>query len=161
MAYIPANRDLLLSEHVVAQVANNTGYSKKTVSRILDQCSDFIIDALCTGYNVDLKDFGTFYLQKHKGHTTPYAGYVDDYATLKFYPSTDVRDDLQKRMNNDQIIWTKYDVDDPVLEARCVRSTGRPSMHSEGIDLSDEYIIKDLEVFDKRKEMLIKGVSNG
>lgn len=161
MAYIPANRDVLLSEHVITQLSNSTGYATKTVSSILNQFSEFIVDALCAGYNVDLSGFGTFYLQKHKGHTTPHMGKMDDYATLKFYPDTNVRDDLKRRKERQAIIWTKEDVDDPVLQARCVRSVGRPSSRDEDMDLSECCVLDDLCIVNNRIQKL-KGVgTNG
>lgn len=152
MAYIPANRDLLLSEHVVAQIANKTSYASDVVAKVLDEFSSFIVDALCAGYNVELQKLGTFYLQKHKGHTMPNGAFVDDYASIKFYPAKDVRDDVHTRTRQNKVVWTKDDIS---LHARPIKSCGRPvkDMDDDAV-LSNELVIKDLMTVNERIAML-------
>jgi DNA-binding protein HU-beta len=83
---------------LLERVAKKKGIQKRQLRDFYDAFVEEIKDSLCEGKDVSLTGFGTFGLQKHRGHPvqfTPDSDVVKDYVVLKFTVSdvlmTDIR----------------------------------------------------------------------
>ena len=81
----------------IKHVAKENGMTSAQVLEVYDAIVNGIFDMVIENKRVSLTGFGSFYLQKHKGHPVQFeaknAG-VDDYVVFKFSTS----DALNKRM---------------------------------------------------------------
>jgi nucleoid DNA-binding protein len=72
------------------QVARASGVDISTVTRVYTAMINEIQSIVCDGTSLSLTGFGTFYLQKHKGHPVQFEGKstrVPDYWVFKFSAS--------------------------------------------------------------------------
>lgn len=72
------------------QVAQASGIDISTVTRVYTAMINEIQNIVCEGASLSLTGFGTFYLQKHKGHPVQFEGKstsVPDYWVFKFSAS--------------------------------------------------------------------------
>lgn len=92
----------------LSQVAETSGVSISTVTRVYTAMINEIQNIVCSGTSLSLTGFGTFYLQKHKGHPVQFEGKstrVPDYWVFKFSAS----DVLNTRIR--QLYAEKHSVD--------------------------------------------------
>lgn len=74
----------------LARVSKRTGIRKDTVISVYTGLIDELVEIMQDDCQLLLTGFGSFYLQKHKGHPVQFSGgtdTVDDYDVLKFSPS--------------------------------------------------------------------------
>lgn len=72
------------------KVATTSGLDISTVTRVYTAMINEIQNTVCEGTSLSLTGFGTFYLQKHKGHPVQFEGKstrVPDYWVFKFSAS--------------------------------------------------------------------------
>lgn len=86
-------------KNFLAAVARDSNISVENVTKAYDAIVDGIHDQLAAGNRVSLTGFGSFYLQKHKGHPVQFDGraVIQDYIVMKFSAS----DALNKRFRKE------------------------------------------------------------
>lgn len=86
----------------LARVSKHTGVRKEIVVSVYNGIVDELVDVMIGGNQLLLTGFGSFYLQKHKGHPVQFSGGSDsvtDYDVLRFSPSNIVT----KRVRNNAV----------------------------------------------------------
>lgn len=83
----------------LAEVAHNNDMSLEEVTTAYNAIVDGIHDVVASGRTLSLTGFGSFYLQRHKGHPVQFEGRanVGDYVIFKFSAS----DVLNKRFRRE------------------------------------------------------------
>lgn len=74
----------------LARVSKRTGVRREVVVAVYGGIVDELVDVMQGGSQLLLTGFGSFYLQRHKGHPVQFSGgsdMVSDYDVLKFSPS--------------------------------------------------------------------------
>lgn len=92
-------KNKISKKHFLAAVARDSGMSVENMTKAYDAIVDGIRDQLAAGNTVSLTGFGSFYLQKHKGHPVQFEGHavIKDYIVMKFSAS----DVLNKRFREE------------------------------------------------------------
>ena len=83
----------------IKMVAEENGLKVKDVKFVYEAIVDKIRDVICDDQDLSLTGFGTFSLQKHKGHPIQFrsdSDKVDDYAVLKFAVSDALMTKIRK-----------------------------------------------------------------
>lgn len=83
----------------LADVARNNDMSLKDITDAYNAIVNGIYDVVASGQTLSLTGFGSFYLQRHKGHPVQFEGRsnVGDYVIFKFSAS----DVLNKRFRQE------------------------------------------------------------
>lgn len=83
----------------LADVARNNDMSLEDITDAYNAIVNGIHDAVASGRTLSLTGFGSFYLQRHKGHPVQFEGRsnVEDYVIFKFSAS----DVLNKRFRQE------------------------------------------------------------
>lgn len=60
------SKKIKIKQEIIAQIAEQSGYTQASTKVILDTALVVIADALVEGYDVSFKDFGTFKVKHRK-----------------------------------------------------------------------------------------------
>ena len=92
-------RNKISKKKFLTSVALRSGMSVNDITKAYDAIIAGIYDELSKGNTISLTGFGSFYLQKHKGHPVQFEGKlaIPDYIVMKFSAS----DVLNKRFRKD------------------------------------------------------------
>jgi len=99
-------KDKLNKSEMLACVAKQNGITHKQARAFFDSIIDYIRANICEGKDVSLTGFGTFSLQKHKGHPVQFASdtnTVKDYVVVKFTPSDALMTSIRKDYENGSV----------------------------------------------------------
>lgn len=96
-----------VNQHLEAQ--GGKSFTLKDVETIYKGIVQTLFHIVSRGDTVTLSGFGSFYVQKHKGHPVQFGGVdkIDDYHTLKFSASVTANRDIRKRIARDGRSVTK------------------------------------------------------
>lgn len=81
-------------------VSNESEIDIDTTRKVYEAFIDALVDKLMDGYRIGLTGFGTFYLQRHKGHPVQFDDKktaIDDYNVMKFSASGLIKRRLNKK----------------------------------------------------------------
>ena len=92
-------KNTISKKHFLAAVARDNGMSVENITKAWDAIVNGLHDQLAAGNTVSLTGFGSFYLQKHKGHPVQFESHavIQDYIVMKFSTS----DVLNKRFRKE------------------------------------------------------------
>lgn len=92
-------KNKISKKNFLAGVARDNDMSVENMTKAWDAITKGLYDQLASGNTVSLTGFGSFYLQKHKGHPVQFEGraVIQDYIVMKFSAS----DVLNKRFRKE------------------------------------------------------------
>lgn len=92
-------KDKISKKQFLANVARKNDMPVEDITKAFDVITEGIHDTVMNGTILSLTGFGSFYLQKHKGHPVQFEGQaaVPDYVVFKFSAS----DVLNKRFREE------------------------------------------------------------
>lgn len=92
-------KDKMNKSELLTCVAKENNLTQKQMRSVFDSIIECIRQNICEGKDVSLTGFGTFSLQKHKGHPVQFASssnVVKDYVVVKFTPSDALMTSIRK-----------------------------------------------------------------
>ena len=99
-------KDKINKSELLAYIAKQNGITHKQARSVFDSIIDYIRENICEGKDVSLTGFGTFSLQKHKGHPVQFASdtnAVKDYVVVKFTASDALMTSIRKEYENGSV----------------------------------------------------------
>lgn len=98
-------KNKISKKHFLAAVAHDSGMSIENIIKAYDAIVNGLHDQLASGNTVSLTGFGSFYLQKHKGHPVQFEGraVIHDYIVMKFSASDVLNKHFRKEYHEGKV----------------------------------------------------------
>ncbi len=125
------------------QIARICDIDYEVAADAIDVLCEFIYEATCAGFDVHLRQLGTFRLQQHKGHAVQFGAAekkMAPYPVLKFKPMAAVGRSLRARDDAGGIMWKV--------------PAGLEVPYDSQTRMSDKRIYDVLRVYDERVDAL-------